>query len=305
MEKNKSDIKLTIIVPIYKVEEYIGRCLDSIVKQNCIENKIEIMLVDDGSPDRCGEICDAFVAEHEFAKVIHKPNGGLSDARNVGIDNATGEYCMFLDSDDSLVENVCSAIINKINQFKCDVIYSQIRWINSEHIGIYEKSGIKPNNVYSGMDALGLELMHDRFAAMSQLGVYRRLFLLKNQLYFKKGILHEDEHWSPRVMLKANSIVKIDIETYNYYIRENSITTNTNTKRFHDMLGTIEELRTIYDNCVSMEIRKYGNQYLAKLYMNAASNIIKSGESLKIDSTFLLKNLHGMKNKLKYLLFIN
>ena len=101
---------ISIIVPIYNVEKYIKKCIDSIINQTY--TNLEIILVDDGSPDNCGKICDKYKEKDDRIKVIHKKNGGLSDARNAGIDIATGEYITFIDSDDYVAENYIEVLYN-------------------------------------------------------------------------------------------------------------------------------------------------------------------------------------------------
>ena len=116
---------LSVIIPIYKVEDYLERCVKSVLNQDFKD--IEVILVDDGSPDRCPQICDEFAKTDERIKVLHKPNGGLSDARNVGMDVATGEYLMFADSDDFLFQNACEVLVNKIEKENADYV----KWFNS------------------------------------------------------------------------------------------------------------------------------------------------------------------------------
>lgn len=114
LERNCMDTLISVIVPVYKVEKYLDRCVESIVAQSY--KNIEIILVDDGSPDHCGQICDEWAKKDERIKVIHKPNGGAADARNVGIQKAGGEYITFVDSDDYIaplmVEKLYDAILN-------------------------------------------------------------------------------------------------------------------------------------------------------------------------------------------------
>lgn len=112
--------KLSVVVPVYNVEEYLKRCVDSIINQNY--PNIEIILVDDGSKDSSGKICDILAAKDKRIKVIHQSNGGLSAARNTGIDNATGDYIDFLDSDDELLPNVFNDLIPLLEQNNLDIM---------------------------------------------------------------------------------------------------------------------------------------------------------------------------------------
>ena len=121
MEKGK----ISIVVPMYNVEKYLPECVDKLLDQTY--KNLEIILVDDGSPDNCGKIADDYAKKDERVKVIHKPNGGLSDARNVGMDVATGEYLMFTDSDDFLFPSACEVLVNKIEKENADYV----KWFNS------------------------------------------------------------------------------------------------------------------------------------------------------------------------------
>ena len=114
--------KISVIVPVYKVEKYIHKCVDSILNQAFSD--IEVILVDDGTPDRCGEICDAYGEQDSRVKVIHKENGGLSDARNAGMPHASGEYIIFIDSDDYIDVNMYEELLAAISSYVVDLVYS-------------------------------------------------------------------------------------------------------------------------------------------------------------------------------------
>ena len=110
---------ISVIVPIYNVEKYLARCVDSIVNQTY--KNLEIILVDDGSPDRCPQMCDDYADKDSRNKVIHKKNGGLSDARNAGMAVATGEYISFIDSDDWIETSMFELLLNNIFQYDCEI----------------------------------------------------------------------------------------------------------------------------------------------------------------------------------------
>ena len=115
---------ISIIIPVYKVEEYLEKCVDSVIKQTY--DNLEIILVDDGSPDNCGKICDQYSKKDKRVKVIHKENGGLSDARNAGIDISRGEYISFIDSDDYVEIDYIETLYNSIIKSKISIILSHI-----------------------------------------------------------------------------------------------------------------------------------------------------------------------------------
>lgn len=113
------DPMISVIVPIYNVEKYLARCVDSIVNQTY--KNLEIILVDDGSPDRCPQVCDDYAEKDSRIKVVHKKNGGLSDARNAGMAVATGEYISFIDSDDWIETSMFELLLNNIFQYDCEI----------------------------------------------------------------------------------------------------------------------------------------------------------------------------------------
>lgn len=115
-------IQVSVIVPVYKVEKYLKKCVNSLLLQDY--NDYEIILVDDGSPDKCPQMCDEYERKEKIVKVIHKVNGGLSDARNVGVKNARGKYVIFVDSDDYVNENHISSLYSLIQKYDADVACS-------------------------------------------------------------------------------------------------------------------------------------------------------------------------------------
>ncbi len=113
-------VKVSVVVPVYKVEKYLERCVNSIIKQSLSE--LEIILVDDGSPDNCGIMCDSFADKDNRIKVVHKANGGLSSARNAGLKIATGEYIGFVDSDDDIETDMYEKMYNAALKYKVDFV---------------------------------------------------------------------------------------------------------------------------------------------------------------------------------------
>ena len=123
------ELKLSVIVPIYNVENYLHKCIDSLLQQDLSADEYEIILVDDGSPDRCGEICDEYATKHSNVQVIHRENGGLGAARNSGIDVAQGIFVQFVDSDDYLEPMVLGTLVRKMEHEYtfCDRIVIYLR----------------------------------------------------------------------------------------------------------------------------------------------------------------------------------
>lgn len=220
----------SIVVPIYNVELYIRRCVESVLGQQLDSNEYEVLLIDDGSSDSCPSICDEYAQKNENIKSFHKVNGGLSDARNYGIERAVGKYVVFLDSDDYLVKGSLEELKRVIDvNGNVDIIaITTERCVNETSSIITHNSPF--NKIISGCDYLKNELS-ERVFITAWSSVYNREFLVKNQLFFKKGFIHEDEDFTPRAFLCAQKVINTSFPVYKYIIRENSITTNSDKLR--------------------------------------------------------------------------
>lgn len=260
---NKEIPFFSIIIPIYNVERYLKECVESVLKQDFFN--IEIILVDDGSPDSCPKICDEFSEKDERVKVIHKKNGGLSDARNKGLEKAEGEYILFLDSDDYYLDNsFLSKIKKKLEIEKFDIIFHKRRYYieeNNELKNLPVKYDEKLNNLEK-MSELFYELSKiDSLEAHACLKVIRREFLIKNNLFFRKGILSEDVEWFFRVAPCVKKAIVINDVTYCYRVRNGSITHSVNLKHIDDLMEIIlvnsTELLKIKDNKLKEALLNY------------------------------------------------
>ena len=144
---------ISIIVPVYKVEPYLNKCVDSIINQTY--KNIEIILVDDGSPDNCGKICDDYTKKDSRIKVIHKKNGGLSDARNYGIEASIGDYIMFVDSDDYISANMCEILLKTAKKYNADIINCNFEEVFSNAESRINRQAVNKNEeVFSNLDML-------------------------------------------------------------------------------------------------------------------------------------------------------
>lgn len=215
--------KFSIIMPGYNVEDYIKRAVDSVLNQTF--DDYELIIVDDGSTDKTKEICDEF--KDEKTKVIHKKNGGLSDARNEGFKKATGEYIIFMDSDDYWDKDLLKEI-NKSLGNNPDVVRFQIRTIDENKTSVdYPES---PFESKSGEEAFSLITKY-HFVENAWAYAIKRDYYLKNKFEFKKGAIHEDYGLTPLIIIKANIVNSINYIGYNYCIRSNSLMTNTDYEK--------------------------------------------------------------------------
>lgn len=232
----------SIIVPVYQVEAYLERCVDSLLGQTGAE--FEVLLIDDGSRDKSGKICDEYAKKDSRVRVFHKKNGGLSSARNYGIDRAEGKYVLFVDSDDCVETELCGNLKAAAEQHPgADAfIYGGLEENDEGIIGAIRS--IEPDRIHawSSHDFLRYAYRNRNLNVQAWLYAWRKEFLDKNDLRFKEGILHEDVEFTPRALLKAGQVAEVPGYFYHYMIREGSISTSRSMeKNIRDLFRTLEE----------------------------------------------------------------
>ena len=226
----QQDILVSVIVPVYKVEAYLGRCVDSILAQT--HRDLEVILVDDGSPDRCGAICDEYAEKDPRVCVIHKENGGLSSARNAGIDIAKGEYLEFVDSDDWIEPDAVESLLSAALQHQVDLVIGG-RWDVKEKTG--EKTvGLCPERTETvpAEEAVRRIFRWENCdsAAWDKL-YHRRLF---RQIRYPYGVICEDVPVTYLIAFDAGRVTFLSKPIYNYLHRQGSITYSAvSEKNFH------------------------------------------------------------------------
>lgn len=228
--------RISIIIPVYKVELYLDKCISSIVNQTY--TNLEIILVDDGSPDQCPQMCDAWAEKDARIRVIHKENGGLSDARNAGMAVATGEYIAFVDSDDWIDLHYTEYLYRAIQQAGADIAACDVREVYDEDIirTVYLEP-IKCE-LATSEEAISDVLHNRRFRAVAWNKLYTRKILKDER--FEMDRLHEDEFFSYRLYDKATRLVYVSLPLYNYRQRSGSIMAS-NSIRHLDMLDAYLE----------------------------------------------------------------
>lgn len=210
--------KISIIVPIYKVEPYLCRCIDSILNQTFTD--FECILVDDGSPDNCPRICDEYAKKDKRIKVIHKPNGGLSDARNAGLDIAQGEYIGFVDSDDWIHPQMYEILYNINKRYNTDIaVCSYVRKtkFQYEDIELYIKKEELSVNIYNSQYLID-NFYYDTINVLNPT-VWSKLYhrSIWSDLRFKKDVIHEDEFVLLPSIMRAKSVAILDANLYYYF----------------------------------------------------------------------------------------
>lgn len=217
------DIKISVIIPVYNVEKYLRQCVDSVLNQTY--KNIEIILIDDGSTDSCPAICDAYALKDSRVKVVHKKNGGLSSARNAGIRISTGDYLMFVDSDDFWSQqNVLNELKNTMTDSCADVIcfgykeyFEQTQTYRKEMQFPDSLNDLKDNELLQQMLASGI------YISSSWCKVVSSKLVNEHNLFFNEGITSEDIDWSARLLVYAKKIVVYPNSFYIYRQREDSI----------------------------------------------------------------------------------
>lgn len=232
--------QLSIIVPVYNVEKYLRKCVESLIHQDF--TGYEVILVDDGSTDESGKICEELSEtisdERLEIRVIHHKNGGLSVARNSGIEVARGEYVMFVDSDDYIEPNVLQGLLTQMERDNLDVLRYRLQYVNPQYevYNPYKSDPFKDND-YSSEPTDGVSFLNSRMST----ACYAWQFILKHELLegcvFTPGIYFEDTDWTPRMLCKAKRVASNSTIVYNYLVREGSITNAVNRSKQKKVLG--------------------------------------------------------------------
>lgn len=262
-------IKISVIIPVYKVEQYLDDCIQSVFSQTY--NNLEIILVDDGSPDNCPQMCDAYALQDKRVRVIHKENGGLSDARNVGLLVAEGEYVIFLDSDDYWQDNdfIASLVEELDRQPDVDMILfgrkdfyeSSARYTTGVTVDVEKVNGKEIKEAFRYL------IVNQLYSMSACTKMIKRDFLISNQIMFEKELLGEDMDWSLQLWLKIKSVRAINIFSYIYRHREQSITTTYNLKNVYDFVAILKKWQNIAQKDIQdSELKNLVLGYLAFLY---------------------------------------
>jgi len=297
----------SFIIPVYNTSVYLSKCIDSIINQSFAD--IEILLINDGSTDDSGSICDVYAKKDTRIKVIHKTNEGLSAARNDGIKVATGDYIILVDSDDFIEQETCEVFKRIIDTYPdVDIIASNHNVIRPSLSIAKRFYAIENNTPMTGSQFLKLQMQKRTMHIQAQFSIYRRDFINANNLSFKQGILHEDELWIPTCYLTAKSVVNSNLEHYNYLIREGSITNSkNNAKRAQSYITIINELEKHYDLIPDKELRAMLMNTLVNLFFIALKLLLKSNEwethKHLFHKRFLLNKANRLSNKWRVFLF--
>lgn len=273
---------VSVIVPVYNVEKYLDKCIQSIINQTY--QKLEIILVDDGSPDRCGIMCEQYAELDGRIRVIHKKNGGLSDARNVGVERASGKYLLFVDSDDFIDCELVEKTVESAEAYQSDIVLFDYKRLEPD--GSIEFCCI--NNLPENK---GFQLREYPKVLFKSISAWNKLFLkqffVNSNIQFPVGYCYEDLGSSPRYLLAADKISYVKETFYNYVIREGSIMSATKEeKNYHDRCRMIEIVKAYYQLENAYDEYRKELEYLALFhgyYIPAKEILFRKGDRTYIN----------------------
>lgn len=233
---------ISVIVPIYNVEKYLSQCIESIVAQNY--KNLEIFLVDDGSPDQCGSICDSFAEKDSRIKVVHKTNGGLSDARNFALEQATGDYITFVDSDDYLSKDYVNNLFSLVSKYSCQIAITNF-YMFREGDRI-EKVNNDTEIVFSRDEGTKNLMYQKYFDNNATAKLYAKALFQK--IRYPKGLLYEDVPTTYKLFLLADKIAYANKQDYYYLLRNDSIEgSHFSVAKYNSVVAIIEDLEKAMD----------------------------------------------------------
>lgn len=269
---------LSIIVPVYNVDNYISDCLQSLLNQDISFSDYEIICINDGSTDNSLSILKNYAKNYPNIKICNQNNLGLSSTRNKGLSVARGKYICFCDGDDTMVSLKIKTLINICEEMDLDLLGFNNSIINGNEI-VVAKINTYNSAVISGEKWLE-EKRKFNYTVWSY--IYKKAYLETNKLWFKEGILHEDMLFTPLAILFANKMMVIDEVCYNYVKRKRSITSINDVNRCYDMLKIVDELLALktlpeFENVYHL----FFEEYIVALYFSIPNLAINMKIPLK------------------------
>lgn len=284
--------KLSVVVPIYKVEKYLSRCIESILNQTY--KNIELILIDDGSPDNCGKICDEYAKKDHRVRVIHKTNGGLSSARNAGLEIATGDFIGFVDSDDWIEPTMYETLIKNAINYNAEISVGGV--VDLLELGEEYKQTKTTFNGSIRTECLDKKDAMKKFFLESWSAwdkIYRRDIHI--DLRFPEGKINEDEAIAIRLLDRCEKIVYTNEVFYNYISRPNSITTSKFSRKKLDWYRNCKNnLEFINENY--SDLSKYAEVRFCNSIMWSLRSIVLEEKYFKDSIKILVKELRDNRN---------
>ena len=277
-------LTFSVIIPVYNVENYLRGCVDSVLAQSCKD--YEIILVDDGSTDSSSLICDEYGSAYaDVCKVIHQQNTGLGGARNTGVQNAVGDYIVFLDSDDAVSPDMLATLKKSIREFSADMYIFDMQVVREDKSVIETVKENYPLNRIFTLEKFPSLLLGSPVACNK---VYRRSFYLSSGIFFPHRFWYEDIRTIPKLYLLAESVVYIDKPFYKYLRRSGSITQNKNIDRNAEIIDALDDLYGFYRQNNAFEKYFAELEFLAvsHIFLAASVRVLKADAHHKLLSEF-------------------
>ena len=304
---------ISVIIPVYNVEDYLHYAIESLEKQTY--KNFEIILVNDGSIDNSGKLCDEYSEKYSNVRVFHKENGGLSDARNFGVQQAKGEFITFLDPDDYLEVYSLELLAGIQEMYDCDIVSTRVK--ATELYNVYSNHYLTEENfknvVIMDRDVFLEEAFYDKVATVSACGkLYRKSIL---EIPFPKGRIYEDLYIISEHVGKANKIVHTPLQIYNYYKRQGSIVNSKFTSKQYDFFDAIaynrQVIREKFNNVAKLVTAINAKEVIGSFkiigsaYKTSISDVYNIRKIIKENSSNILRNKRIRYTfKMKYMLFI-
>lgn len=297
--------RFSIIVPVYNVKDYLDRCMDSLLNQGEMDKRTEILLIDDGSLDGSGQLCDYYAERFSHVRTCHKENGGLSSARNLGIEKAEGDYVLFVDSDDYIERNTCLTLDRALEQYgEAEILVYDGVEDDGMHQTRLRRLPVETKQCTDGKNYLLKHYQTRNMNIEAWLYAYRREFLLNNGLRFREGILHEDVEFTPRALLSCRRILELPDCLYHYMVRENSISTQKDrTRNIHDLFQTLKELDALAET-QEKELCRWMKNAILDSYLNMVQDagMYRPQYRMLLDKRFLRGKAATAWNRFRVLL---
>ena len=317
-------IRFSIIIPVYQAQKYLHQCLDSIIKQNFTD--YELILIDDGSKDNSGKICDDYTKKFINAKVIHQPNSGPSAARNKGIEQARGDYIIFIDADDYIATESLEQINQELKKSHFpDLLITPFQSFTKSGENHYYDLFLQKYDIYSMNKEEVIELLfnHSEGICYAWRYIVKKKLIENYQIRFPVGMIYEDNEWTPRIFLFADSFS--GLKYYWYYYRKDNKASITNNIRFQNTMDQIKiltlNIQYISEKCDNHTIIKSITQRFSKEILNVLllryphltiknrrkivvfikkhKNTFKKNNSFKFFLFFSCTNIFGLNLNLK------
>ncbi|WP_454861524.1 glycosyltransferase family 2 protein [Peribacillus frigoritolerans] len=285
--------KISVIIPLYNVEKYMKKCIDSVLNQTLVE--IEVILVNDGSPDKCGDIAEEYKKNNHSIKVIHKENGGLSSARNAGIDIATGEYIAFVDSDDWIEPGMFETMYDKAKDTEADLSICNYNKIFEEHI---ENNYLKIVEEVIDIREIGLDEYFYKYYFNYIHGdeacnkIFKRSIIEKKSIRFEKNseIFSEDKLFNLYFIINTEKITTTNKSFYNYLQRDGSLMNVPKPK-------LIKQYMNLMDKFIVYSRKNNKDKEISSLYPVILLDLLNSGIFYQLESGVNPKQLKNLINE--------